>query len=146
MRVITDLSEARAFLRRLHAGPDAPLNPVIAEGIKRVFGESLPLSDAVARILEDVRTKGDAALFDYVHRIHGLSPDQFEIPQAQLNAALDEIPTRVADSLRFAAQRIEAYQTELAQHTIRDFRSNGLGQRVTAIERAGLYVPGGTAV
>ena len=63
-----------------------------------------------------------------------------------MNEALDEIPVHVADSLRFAAQRIEAYQTELARHAIRDFRSKGLGQRVTAIERAGLYVPGGTAV
>ncbi len=146
MRVITDLNEARAFLQRLHAGPDSPLNPMIADGIKRVFGESLSLSDAVSRILDDVRTKGDSALFDYVFRIHDLSPDRFEVPQSQLNEALDEIPVHVADSLRFAAQRIEAYQTELARHAIRDFRSKGLGQRVTAIERAGLYVPGGTAV
>ena len=146
MKVITDLNEARAFLQRLHAGPDAPLNPVIGDGIKRVFGEPLSLTDAVARILDDVRTMGDAALFDYVLRIHDLSPDRFEVPQVQLKAALNEIPTHVADSLRFAAQRIEAYQSELARHAIRDFRSNGLGQRVTAIERAGLYVPGGTAV
>lgn len=118
---------------------------MIAAGIERVFGEPLSLTEAVARILEDVRTRGDAALFDYVLRIHDLSPDHFEVPQAQLTAALDSIPAQVADSLNFAAHRIEAYQTELARHAIRDFRSNGLGQRVTAIERAGLYVPGGTA-
>ena len=146
MRVITDLEEARAFLRRLHAAPDDSLNPTIAAGIKRVFGEPLSLSDAVARILDDVRDKGDAALFDYLRRIDGLSLDRLEVPQSELYAALDSISSEVADSLKFAAQRIETYQSELARHAIRDFRSDGLGQRVTTIERAGLYVPGGTAV
>ena len=146
MRVITDLNEARAFLRRLHSGLEDSLSPKVAAGIERVFGAPLSLSEAVARILDDVRTKGDAALFDYLRRIDGLTPDRLEISQTHLSSALDAIPSEAADSLRFAAQRIESYQAELAQHAIRDFRSNGLGQRVTAIERAGLYVPGGTAV
>ena len=138
--------EARDFLRRLHSSPDTPLNPKVAAGIERVFGEPLSLPEAVTRILADVRTKGDAALFDYLHRIDGLSPGRLEIPQSELSEALARLPSEDADSLNFAAQRIQAYQTELARHTIRDFRNNGLGQRVTAIERAGLYVPGGTAV
>ena len=146
MRVITDLTEARGFLGRLHGGPDAPLSPKVAAGIERVFGEPLSLPNAVARILDDVRTQGDAALFDYLRRIDNLSPDSLEIPQSDLNAALDQIPPEVADSLRFAARRIKDYQTELARHTIRDFTSKGLGQRVTALDKVGLYVPGGTAV
>ena len=146
MRVITDLTEARTFLNRLHAGPDAPLSPNVAAGIERVFGEPLSLPDAVARILDDVRSQGDTALFDYLSRIDGLSPDRLEVPQSDLIAALDQIPPEVADSLRFAARRIGDYQSELARHTIRDFISNGLGQRVTALDTVGLYVPGGTAV
>ena len=74
MRVITDLTEARGFLGRLHGGPDAPLSPKVAAGIERVFGEPLSLPNAVARILDDVRTQGDSALFDYLRRIDGLSP------------------------------------------------------------------------
>lgn len=146
MRVITDFNEARAFLRRLNAGPEASLNPRAAAGIQRVFGEPLSLSQAVARILDDVRSKGDAALFDYLRRIDGLTPDRLEIPQAELTDALDRLPSDVADSLRFAARRIESYQSELAKHAIREFRSHGLGQKITAIDRAGLYVPGGAAV
>ena len=146
MRVITDLTEARDFISRLHAGHDAPLNPKVAAGIERVFGEPLSLSEAVARILNDVRTQGDAALFEYLRRIDGLSPYRLEVPQSDLQSALDQMPPEVADSLRFAARRIEDYQRELARHTIRDFTSKGLGQRVTALDRVGLYVPGGTAV
>ena len=146
MRVIADLNEARSFLHRLNSCPDTALNPGIAAGIERVFGQPLSVSEAVTRIIDDVRSKGDAALFDYVLRIHDLSPDNLEIAQSELTEALDAIPPQVADSLHFAAQRIEAYQAELAKHTIRDFRSNGLGQRITAIEQVGLYVPGGTAV
>ncbi len=146
MRVISDLKDARDFLLRLHSGPDTPLNPKVASGIERVFGEPLSVSDAVARILDDVRTHGDAALFDYLHRIDNLALDRLEIRQSELTAALDAIPPEVADSLKFAAQRIRDYQAELALHTIRDFTSNGLGQRVTALDRVGLYVPGGTAV
>ncbi len=146
MRIITDSTGALERLRRPRAGPDAPVNPRVAAGIERIFGEPLSVSDAAARILDDVRAQGDAALFDYLRRIDGLSPDRLEVPQGELAAALDEIPTDVADSLRFAARRIGNYQEELAGHAIRDFRSNGLGQRVTALDRVGLYVPGGTAV
>ena len=146
MRVLTDLSESRDFLKRLHAGPDKSLSPKVAAGIEKVFGEPLSLSDAVARILHDVRSKGDAALFDYLRRIDGLSSGSLEVPQAALTDALSQIPDSVAESLRFAAGRIEEYQAELSRHTIRDFSSNGLGQRVTALDRVGLYVPGGTAV
>ena len=74
MRVITDLTGARNFLSRLHGGPDVPLSPKVVAGIERVFGEPLSLPEAVSRILDDVRTKGDAALFDYLRRIDGLSP------------------------------------------------------------------------
>ena len=94
MRVITDLTEARDFLNRLHGGPDAPLNPKVAAGIERVFGEPLSLSEAVACILGNVRTQGDAALFEYLRRIDGLSPHRLEVPQSNLRAALDQIPPR----------------------------------------------------
>ena len=115
MRVITNFEEARAFLHRLHAAPDDSLNPTIAAGIERVFGEPLSLSDAVGRILDDVRDKGDAALFDYLRRIDGLTPDRLEIPQSELSAAFDSIPSEVADSLKFAAQRIRGLPDRACQ-------------------------------
>ena len=93
-----------------------------------------------------MRAKGDAALYDYQRRIHDLDAERLEVPLSEAEAALQTLPPDVAESLRFAADRIEAYQRQLAKHTIRDFSSNGLGQRVTALERVGLYVPGGTAV
>ena len=56
-------------------------------------------------------TQGDTALFDYLRRIDGLSPDRLEVPQSDLIAALEQIPPEVADSLRFAARRIQDYQS-----------------------------------
>jgi histidinol dehydrogenase len=105
---------------------------------------------AVAGILEDVARRGDAALLELTARFDRWSPASaaaLEIPRAQARAALDALPAAQRDALEVAAARIRAYHERQRQDSWRAREDDGtvLGQRVTPLDRAGLYVPGGKA-
>ncbi len=98
---------------------------------------------AVRRILADVRKRGDAAVRAYTKKFDGVSPREFELT-ADL---LDAIPREQADALRAAHQRIKAFHERQLQKSwdFTDADGTRLGQQVSALERVGLYVPGGKA-
>jgi len=98
---------------------------------------------AVRKILADVRKRGDAAVRAYTKKFDGVSPRQFELT-ANL---IDAIPREQADALRAAHDRIRAFHERQLQKSWDFTDSDGtrLGQQVSALERVGLYVPGGKA-
>ncbi len=110
-----------------------------------------PQIDAtVAAILADVHKRGDAAVLEYTRRFDGVaaaSVAALEIPRAELRAALDRVPAPRRAALEAAAERVRDYhQRQRAQSWgYTDADGNELGQQVTALDRAGLYVPGGKA-
>ena len=104
----------------------------------------------VAAILADVKTRGDAAVLEYTARFDGVKADTLaalEIPKSELQAALARIPAARRSALEAAAARVREYhqrqRTESWGYT--DSDGNELGQQITALDRAGLYVPGGKA-
>ena len=110
-----------------------------------------PQVDAtVAAILADVKTRGDAAVLEYTARFDGVTARalaELEIPRSELQAALARIPAARRAALETAAARVRDYhQRQRAQSWgYTDADGNELGQQVTALDRAGLYVPGGKA-
>lgn len=105
---------------------------------------------AVAKILAEVKKRGDAALLEYTWRFDRLKAKtvrELELPRASLAAALLMLPTPQRDALEAAAARIRAYhEKQLVQSwSYRDTDGTLLGQQVTPIERVGMYVPGGKA-
>jgi histidinol dehydrogenase len=105
---------------------------------------------AVAKILTEVKKRGDAALLDYTRRFDKLKVKtvrELELPRARLAAALLMLPTPQRDALEAAAARIRAYhEKQLVQSwNYRDADGTLLGQQVTPLERVGMYVPGGKA-
>ena len=107
----------------------------------------------VAEILADVQQRGDAAVLAYTARFDRLSVDSvaaLEITQAELQAALASITPAQRDALQAAAQRVRSYHERQLQAcglswSYRDEDGNLLGQKVTPLDRVGLYVPGGKA-
>ena len=107
----------------------------------------------VADILADVQQRGDAAVLEYTARFDGLSVASMgalELTQAELKAAFDAIPAVQRDALQAAARRVRTYHE--AQKTAngeswsyRDEDGTLLGQKVTPLDRVGIYVPGGKA-
>jgi histidinol dehydrogenase len=111
------------------------------------------VEDAVTRILADVRTRGDAAVLEYTNRFDRLSAkslSELELTQAELKAAFDSLPAEQRSALEAAAQRVRSYHEAQKKASgeswsYRDADGTLLGQKVTPIDRAGVYVPGGKA-
>ena len=111
------------------------------------------IEERVAAILEDVRLRGDAAVLEYTQRFDGVSAAsvaELEISRAELHAALAAIPTRQRDALDAAAQRVRSYHERQLEAcgrswSYRDQDGTLLGQKVTPLDRVGIYVPGGKA-
>ena len=111
------------------------------------------IEQRVAAILEDVRTRGDAAVLDYTARFDGLqaaSVAALEISQDELHAALARITPAQRQALQAAADRVRRYHERQLEAcgrswSYRDEDGTLLGQKVTPLDRVGLYVPGGKA-
>ena len=111
------------------------------------------IEDVVANILRDVQTRGDAAVLEYTNRFDGLnatSVASLELTQAELKAAFDAIPADQRDALQAATKRVRSYHEAQKKAngeswSYRDEAGSLLGQKVTPLDRVGIYVPGGKA-
>ena len=107
----------------------------------------------MADILADVQKRGDAAVLEYTARFDGLSAPTMaalELTQAELKAAFDSIPVAQRDALQAAAKRVRSYHEAQKKASgeswsYRDEDGTLLGQKVTPLDRVGIYVPGGKA-
>jgi histidinol dehydrogenase len=110
----------------------------------------LALAARVAGIVADVRSRGDAALIELSNRFDRrtiTAADELEIRRAAREAAWRSLPADLREALEAAAARILAYaeHQKLQGFSFVDALGNTLGQRVTPMDRVGLYVPGGKA-
>ena len=105
---------------------------------------------AVAAIIDDVRARGDAAVLDYTERFDRLSASSvaaLEIPEAAMHAAFVSLPADQRDALTRAAARIRSYheRQKAGGWSFTEADGTELGQRITPLDRVGIYVPGGKA-
>jgi histidinol dehydrogenase len=111
-------------------------------------GRLRELREPVTRILEDVRARGDAALLEYAERFDGRRPEHLRVPAAEIAAALATAEPGYVAALRQAANHIDAFHR--AQLPLEGAVETAPGVRVwrvwRAIERVGIYVPGGGAL
>ena len=111
------------------------------------------VEQAVEKILADVRARGDAAVLEYTARFDSLDAKELrslELTQAELKAAFDSLPAKQRDALQAAAARVRSYHEAQKKAcgeswTYRDADGTLLGQKVTPLDRVGIYVPGGKA-
>ncbi|PUE34343.1 histidinol dehydrogenase [Limnohabitans sp. Jir72] len=111
------------------------------------------IEQRVSDILADVQKRGDAAVLEYTQRFDGLQAADvkaLEITQAELQAALDSLPAAQREALQAAAARVRRYHEAQKKASgeswsYRDEDGTLLGQKVTPLDRVGIYVPGGKA-
>jgi len=111
------------------------------------------IEQRVADILADVQARGDVAVLEYTARFDGLSASELralELSQAELKAAFDGLPPAQKVALESAAQRVRRYHEAQKKAngeswSYRDEDGTLLGQKVTPLDRVGIYVPGGKA-
>ena len=131
------------------AGFDAALQGVLQLSVEA----DTAIDERVAAILDDVRRRGDAAVLEHTARLDGLhAPDvrALEIGRDEMRAALDVITPAQRAALEQAAARVRAYHERQLEAcgrgwSYRDADGTLLGQKVTPLDRVGIYVPGGKA-
>jgi len=146
---VPQVAAAAFAVRRLDtaaAGFDAALDALI----RFEAGQDPSIDVAVAAIVADVRARGDAALVEYTRRFDRLdvaAAAALEIGAAELRAAHDALPAAQREALAAAAGRIREYHAmqKPTEFNVRSADGTELGQRVTPLDRVGLYVPGGKA-
>jgi histidinol dehydrogenase len=104
----------------------------------------------VANILKDVKARGDAAVLEYTNKFDKTNAQNLaalEIKKPELDAALDGLQANTGAALRAAAERVKSYHEKQISSSWSYTEADGtlLGQQVTALDRVGLYVPGGKA-
>ena len=107
------------------------------------------LMKTVSAIIAGVRERGDEALIDYTARFDGiqLQAADLRVDEQTLNAAADKVDKRVLAALREAIKNVRTFHGRQLEQSWEFTAADGvrLGQRITPLERVGLYVPGGTA-
>ncbi len=105
------------------------------------------LADTVAEIIAAVRERGDEALLAYTARFDGAALAALEVTEEEKEEALRLVEPRFLGILERAADNIRAFHQKQVRTSLLISESNGVitGQKITPIERVGLYVPGGTA-
>ncbi|ROU01948.1 histidinol dehydrogenase [Marinobacter sp. R17] len=108
------------------------------------------VNESVRHILHEVRTRGDAALLEFTERFDRVTATgvaELEVSKARMAEAVDSIPDAQREALESAAARVRDYHERQKAPSWQYEEADGtvLGQKVTALDRAGLYVPGGKA-
>ncbi len=108
------------------------------------------VEESVAAILADVKVRGDAAVIEYTRRFDGVDAQDMtslELTQHQLKAAFERLPAQQRSALEAAAERVRRYHEhqKAASWQYTDDDGTILGQQISALDRVGIYVPGGKA-
>ena len=109
-------------------------------------GGAAPVA-AVRAILEDVKTRGDTALFDLTERFDGVRPDPLRVPSAEIKAALEAVAPPLRAALEAAwGNVVDHHRHQRRDDTRTEDRGLVLRELRRPVERAGCYVPGGKAI
>jgi histidinol dehydrogenase len=136
-------------LRRLVAA-DASFDAALDQLIAFESAQDAAVDKVVAEIVADVRVRGDAALLEYTRRFDRVEADAvaaLEIPADALRAAFEALPSGQRNALTEAANRVRRYheRQKAPGFTMTEADGTELGQRITPLDRVGIYVPGGKA-
>ncbi len=122
---------------------------ILADLLKRDPNNYSAYEGTVQQIVEDVRARGDEALFAYTKKFDGaeLSADNIRVTEAEIKEALAEVDPDLLAVMKKSMKNIREYHEKQKRYSWFDSKPNGtiLGQKVTALSSVGVYVPGGKA-
>ncbi|NLK03293.1 MAG: histidinol dehydrogenase, partial [Clostridiales bacterium] len=122
---------------------------ILVDLLKRSPNQYEAYADTVAGIIEDVRENGDKALFSYTKKFDkvDINKNNVRVSQEEIDEAYKNVDQNMIEIIRKAKKNIEDFHNKQKQNSWFDASKPGIivGQRVTPIEKAGIYVPGGTA-
>lgn len=143
---ILNVQKAKETILRRETSLEPTVPPALQASLDRLFGEGATPETAVSTILRDVRTRGDAALHHWTETLDRVQLASLQVEKAEIETAVSRIPHDLRLALELAARRIrDFHQRQPLPHWQTEAMGGRIGQRVTPIQRVGVYVPGGTA-
>jgi histidinol dehydrogenase len=142
--LIEGFPSAEIALSRQTPAEFYPVSPKLGQRIKKMFGTDDP-EQAVRQIVNEVRQRGDTALWDYTLKIDGVELSSLEVSKSQIASAYQEVDEELVSAFKLAAERISSFHTAQKDSIWREFTSQNTGQLIRPLQRVGIYVPGGTA-
>ncbi|MDO4977453.1 MAG: histidinol dehydrogenase [Eubacteriales bacterium] len=135
-------------MKKLNIDKETTKN-ILNDLLKRSPNNYDQYADRVQAILDEVKAKGDEALFDYTARFDGcqLTKDTIRVTKEEIEEAYEKVDPSMVEIIRKALVNIRDYHEKQRQYSWFDSQPNGtiLGQKVTALASVGVYVPGGKA-
>jgi histidinol dehydrogenase len=145
MKIYT-VEEAKTTILRRKALNRTEYSPVTIQRTEDFFGKGVTPPQAVEIILRSIEEEGDKSVRKWSKKLDRFDGEELAIPQPRLEEAWRELPPAEQGAMRSAADRIRTFhEKQPIQSWITDEMGGQVGQRVTPIERVGVYVPGGTA-
>jgi histidinol dehydrogenase len=144
LRKIEGFDAARKALSRLTPVESYPISAALRSKLVESFGTDDP-EQAVKIIINEVRRRRDAAIFDLTAKIDGIKLIALEVPRDELSKARKEVGDELISALKLAAERINAFHTSQRDSIWQELNNGDVAQLLRPLERVGIYVPGGTA-
>ena len=144
LNIIRGVENAENVLTRIDPLDLSSLPESVVARTRQAFGEDVSPAESVVRMLADVKRDGDAAVRHYARLLDGADLEDFRIPDADLEAASEQVSPELWSSLELAADRIRSFHQSTLPGEWMD-PSQGLGELVRPLARVGVYAPGGTA-
>jgi histidinol dehydrogenase len=142
--VIKGFAPAKQALSRPIPAEFYSVSPAVKKGLKKKFGTDDP-EQAVRKIINEVRDRGDRALFDLTLKIDGIKLATLEVSKEQIANAYQKVDEALVSALKLAAGRIEAFHRVQKNNVWHEIAGAESGQLIRPLERVGIYIPGGTA-
>ena len=133
--IYTDLAAANASVLKRVPFDEVEVTPALLDAIAARMGERLTPAQVVERIVNDVRTRGDAALAEWSARLDGHVPTQWQVPRERIAAAWAAQPADLQQALMLAAEQIRNFHAKQHHQSWMDVTAEGtLGQLVVRSE------------
>lgn len=144
LEIAVGITAGRQRVLRRPALEEAPVPPAIQATYRDLFGGELTLAQAASRLVQGVRTGGDAAIRRFASAFGDAVPERFRIDQEELVSAADRIPAPLRQALQTAADRLRTYHQKQRRSGYVDLDSGAfLAQLVRPIDQVAVYAPGG---
>lgn len=120
---------------------------------KKLLSRQAPMAEAfgvdereyaVRQIIDDVRRRGDAALFDYTEKFDGVKLSSLEVSKEQISNAYQHVDTKLVSTMKMAAKRIEYFHTRQKDSLLQESTGENLGWLIRPLKRVGVHAPGFT--
>jgi len=146
LRIVTDLDVARRTVLARTPLAEPALPAEVQRGIDELWGAPTTAAEHVRRIIEAVRTEGDAAVIRFSQRFDGSSYSSMEVSDDEIGNAFEAVSREEHDAIAFAVERVRRYHETQMEHAPTSFSARGTGMLVRPLQRAGVYMTGNEAV